>query len=228
MAIKEGDFIKLSYTGRVNGGTFDTTDEAEAKAAGIHSPEALYGPVTICVGQKHVIIGLDEELAGKKAGAEGTVTVPPDKAFGERDPKRIQSFPKNKFKEKPVRGMPIKVDEQGEGTVVDVIGSRVIVDFNAPLAGQTLAYTYRIEEKVKDPLEQFKGLIRLYAGRDMEVEMADGKVTISLPPGINYDRRWLLWRSRVIHEGFELIKGISEIILVETFRRPEKEDKAEG
>ncbi len=51
MAIKEGDFIKLSYTGKVNGNVFDTTFEEEAKTAGIHSPNAIYGPVTICVGQ---------------------------------------------------------------------------------------------------------------------------------------------------------------------------------
>jgi len=225
MAIKDGDFIRLSYNGSVNGSTFDTTEEAEAKSAGIHSPNAIYGPVTICVGQKHVIIGLDEELAGKNAGDEGTVTVTPEKAFGERDPKRIQSFPKNKFKDKPVRGMPVKIEEMGEGTVVDVIGNRVIVDFNPPLAGQTLTYSYKIEEIVEDPLEQFKGLVRLYAGREMEVTLTDGKATVTLPAGINYDRRWLLWRGRIIHEGFELISGIAEIILVETFKRPEKKEE---
>ncbi|PKG32510.1 peptidylprolyl isomerase [Methanoregula sp.] len=224
MAIKEGDFIRLSYTGSVGDRVFDTTREDEAKTAGIHSENAIYGPVTVCVGQKHVIIGLDEELVGKKAGAEGTVTVPPEKAFGERDMKKIQSFPKNKFSEKPVRGMPVRLEEQGEGTVVDVIGNRVIVDFNAPLAGQTLTYSYKIEEFVKEPLDQLKGLIRLYAGREMEIEMDGSKAVVTLPPGINYDRRWLLWRGRIIHEGFEFIKGISEIVLVESYKKPEKKE----
>jgi FKBP-type peptidyl-prolyl cis-trans isomerase SlyD len=225
MAIKEGDFIKLSYSGSVHENIFDTTDAAEAETAGIHSPNAIYGPVTICVGQKHVILGLDEEIAGKNVGDKGTVVVTPEKAFGERDPKRIQSFPKNHFKEKPVRGMPVKVDEQGEGTVMDVIGSKVIVDFNPPLAGQTLTYHYTIEEEVTDPLEQLKGLVRLYAGRELEIVMDDGKAVVTLPPGINYDRRWILWRGRIIHEGFELIKDITEITFVETFRRPEKKEE---
>ncbi len=225
MAIKEGDFITLSYTGSTAGRVFDTTDEAEAKKAGIHSPNALYGPVTVCVGSKHVIVGLDEDLVGKKTGYKGKVTVPPEKAFGERDPKRIQSFPKSKFKEKPVRGQAIKVEELGEGTVVDVIGARVIVDFNAPLAGMTLDYEYEIEEQVKEPLGKFNGLIRLYAGKDLETTFEDGKVTVSLPPGITYDRRWLLWRGRIIHEGFELIKEISEVVLVESVKRPEKKEE---
>jgi len=225
MAIQDGDFIKLSYSGSVNEEIFDTTDEAEAKSAGIHSQNAIYGPVTICVGQKHVILGLDEELVGKEAGTEGDVVVSPEKAFGDRDPKRIKSFPKNQFKEKPVRGMPVKIEEMGEGTVVDVIGSKVIVDFNPPLAGQTLSYHYKIEEIVTDPLEELKGLVRLYAGKDMEIAIDDGKATVTLPPGINYDRRWLLWRGRIIHEGFELISGLSEITLVETFKRPEKKEE---
>jgi len=225
MAIKEGEFVKLSYTGSANGIVFDTTDEAAAKTADIHSADAIYGPITICIGQKHVITGLDEELVGKKVGTESDVTVPPEKAFGERDPKKVQSFQKSKFKDKPVRGMRISVEDQGEGVVVDVIGSRVLVDFNAPLAGQTLTYHYKIEESVSEPLEQLQGIIRLYVGKDMEVALDDGKATITLPPGINYDRRWLLWRGRIIHEGFETIDGISEITLVETYKRPEKKEE---
>ncbi len=225
MAIKEGDFIRLSYTGRVGDNVFDTTYEEEAKNAGIFNENAVYGPVTICIGQKHVILGLDEELVGKKVGAEGTVTVAPEKAFGERDPKRIQSFPKNQFKEKPVRGMQVRLGEQGEGTVVDIIGAKVIVDFNAPLAGQTLTYTYKIEEPVTESSDKLKGLVKLYSGRDMEVSLDDGKATVTLPPGIIYDRRWLLWRGRIIHEAFEFTKDISEIVLVESFRRPEKKEE---
>jgi FKBP-type peptidyl-prolyl cis-trans isomerases 2 len=224
MAIKEGNFVKLSYTGSTSGMVFDTTDEETAKKANLHSPAAIYGPIIVCVGQKHVITGLDEELVGKDAGTEADVTVPPAKGFGERDPKKVQSYAKSKFPEKPVRGQRINVEEQGEGTVVDVIGSRVIVDFNSPLAGQTLSYHYKIEEVVTEPLDEFKGLIRLYAGKDMEVALDGGKATVTLPPGINYDRRWLLWRGRIIHEGFELVNGIDEITLVETFKKPEKKD----
>jgi FKBP-type peptidyl-prolyl cis-trans isomerase SlyD len=225
MAIKEGDFIRLSYTGSANGIIFDTTDEVEAKTAGIHSDTAIYGPVTICVGQKHVILGLDEELAGKDTGTEGDVTVLPEKAFGERDPKKVQSFAKSKFKEKPVRGMRVNLGEQGEGLIIDVIGSKVIVDFNPPLGGQTLSYHYKIEETVDDPGEQFRGLVRLYAGKDMEIALEDSKAIVTLPPGINYDRRWVLWRGRIIHEAFELIPGIAEITFVETYKRPEKREE---
>jgi hypothetical protein len=35
----------------------------------------------------------------------------------------------------------------------------------------------------------------------------------------------MLWRGRIIHEGFALIGGVSEIMLVETYRKPEKKEE---
>jgi FKBP-type peptidyl-prolyl cis-trans isomerase SlyD len=226
MAIQEGDFVKLHYTGTVDGRIFDTTDEDIAKSEGIHNAQALYGPVVIRVGSHHVIVGLDEALAGKEEGSEDEIDVPPEKAFGERDPNRIEAFQKSSFKEKPVKGMSVKLEDKGEGVVVDVIGNRVIVDFNHPFAGKNLHYSYKIESKVEDLVEEVKGLVHLYAGRDMEVSFDNGTVMVTLPPGINYDRRWVLWRSRIIHEAFEYIPDITEITLVETFKRPEKKEES--
>jgi len=223
MTIQQGDFITISYTGSVAGGIFDTTDEEVAKEAGVHTPGALYGPVTIRVGSQHVILGLDEALEGKEIGSEEEIDIPPEKAFGPREKDRIEAFNKNSFSEKPKVGVTIKVPDKGEGNVVDIIGNRVLIDFNHPLAGKELHYWYRIESAVTDVVEKVQGLIRLFAGREMEVSFSDGIVTITLPPGINYDRRWVLWRSRVVHEALEFIPEVSEVSLVETFRRQEKE-----
>jgi len=219
MPVLEGDFVTINYTGSIAGTIFDTTDEEVAKDAGIHNPEALYGPVTVRVGNHHVILGLDKALEGKEVGYEGEIDVGPDMAFGPRDPQKVEAFNKNAFKEKPRLGMNLKVDEKGEGTVVDIIGNRVLVDFNHPFAGKELHYWFRIENEVTAVEEKVNGLIRLYAGRDMETSFSDGVLTITLPPGINYDRRWVLWRSRVIGESLEHIPEIQEITLVETFRR---------
>ncbi|HON80831.1 MAG TPA: FKBP-type peptidyl-prolyl cis-trans isomerase [Methanoregulaceae archaeon] len=224
MPLEKGDFVSLSYTGSVAGAVFDTTDEEAAKDAGVHSPGALYGPVTIRIGSQHVILGLDEALEGREVGDEGEIDIPPEKAFGPREKEHIEAFNKNSFKEKPKVGITIKVPDRGEGTVVDIIGNRVLVDFNHPLAGKELHYWFRIETAVSDIVEKVKGLIRLFTGRDIEVAFNDGIVTITLPPGINYDRRWVLWRSRIVHEALEFIPEITEVNLVETFRRQEKEE----
>jgi len=220
--IQDGDFIKLSYTGKAFGLVFDTTDEEIAKESNIHREKAMYGPVVIRVGSRHVILGLEEALVGKEIGDEGEVTVPPEKGFGDHDKDKVMSFARNNFKEKPQRGQTVNVDKYGEGTVVDTIGSKVIVDFNAPLAGKILTYTYKIEALVESPEEKIKGLIHLYAGRDMDLTKEDGHAKIILPAGNTFDPRWMLWRSRVIHEAFEFIDGITEITLIESFRKPEK------
>lgn len=225
MPIGKGDFITLSYTGSVAGGTFDTTDEEVARDSGIHSPGALYGPVTVRVGSQHVILGLDEALEGKEIGYEGEIDIPAEKAFGPREKERIEAFTKNSFKEKPKIGVTIKVPDKGEGTVVDIIGNRVLVDFNHPLAGKELHYWFRIENEVTGVEEKIKGLIRLFAGRELEVTFNEGIVTINLPPGINYDRRWVLWRSRIVHEALEFIPEVTEVSLVETFRRQEQQEE---
>jgi len=181
MPIQEGDFITLSYTGSIAGIIFDTTDEEVARNNGMHNPEALYGPVMVRVGSHHVILGLDEALVGKEVGLKGEIDVPPDKAFGPHDPQRVEAFNKNAFKEKVKVGMHLKVEEKGEGTVVDVIGNRVLLDFNHPFAGKEIHYEYTIESEVTEIQEKVNGLIRLYAGRDMETAFADGVLTITLP-----------------------------------------------
>jgi FKBP-type peptidyl-prolyl cis-trans isomerase SlyD len=224
MRVLEGSFVRLSYTGKIGERVFDTTDEAVAKEAGIHNPQAVYGPILVRVGNRHVVIGLDEALIGKEAGEEGSVEVPPEKAFGIHDDTRMESVSLAKFEEKPKIGTTVEVENR-EGTVVNIIGRRAVVDFNHPLAGKTATYSFKVEGIVESQPEQIQGLIQLYTQRSMEVTVEAGVVTIHLPPAIMYDRRWLLWRSRVVQEIFEFYPEIEEIVLRESFKR---QAKAEG
>jgi FKBP-type peptidyl-prolyl cis-trans isomerase SlyD len=224
MPVSEGSFVRLSYTGRIGGRVFDTTDESVAKEEGLHNPQAVYGPVLVRVGNRHVVMGLDDALAGKEAGDEGTVEAPPEKAFGPHDETRVESVSLGQFKEKPQVGQTVQIDDR-EGVVENILGRRVVVDFNHPFAGKTVTYSFKIEEVVESMPDQVTGLIQLYTQRTMEVGVEGGVVTIRLPPAVNYDRRWLLWRSRVIQEIFEFYPGVEEILLIESFRR---QAKAEG
>ena len=224
MPVKEGTFVRLSYTGRIGDRVFDTTDEAVAKEAGIHNPQAVYGPVLVRVGNRHVVVGLDDALVGKEAGDEGTVEVPPEMAFGAHDDTRVESVSLARFKERPSVGQSVEIENR-EGTVANIIGRRVVVDFNHPLAGKTVTYSFRVEGIVESQPEQIQGLIQLYTQRAMEVTVEAGVVTIHLPAAVIYDRRWLLWRSRVVQEIFEFYPDIGEILLQESFRRQAKEEK---
>ena len=226
MALQEGDVIKLMYTGRVGENIFDTTDEENAKEEGIYNPQAEYGPVTVRLGSHHIIIGLEDELIGKEVGDEGEVDVQPEKAFGAHEDQHVKSVPVNQFRDKPKPGMRIEVEGR-EGMVTDVIGRRAVVDFNHPLAGKTLSYSYSIIEKVEDPVEQIKGLIKLFSGRtDIEITIADGTAELALPPAIIYDRRWMVWRGTLLRELFENYPDIENVVMKETFPRPAKPEEA--
>ena len=226
MALQEGDFIRLRYTGRAGENIFDTTDEETAKEEGIYDPQAKYGPIIIRLGSHHIIPGLEDELIGKEVGTEGEVDVPPEKAFGAHDDQHVRSVPVTQFREKPRRGMRVEV-EGNEGMVVDVIGRRAVVDFNHPLAGKTLQYSYTILEKVEDQVEQISGLIKLYSGRaDIGITIADGTVELALPPAITYDRRWMVWRGTLVRELFEYYPDVENVVMKETFPRPKKPEVA--
>ncbi len=168
MPVEKGDFIKLNYTGEIDGNIFDTTDEATAKEAGIFNETAAYGPVIIHVGSGHVVAGLDEALVGKEPGEEFEIDVPPEKAFGAHDENQVESVPVTKFKENPEIGTRVQLEGR-EGIVVNRIGRRVLVDFNHPLAGKTAHYKVSILEKVDAVEDQVQGLIKLYSQRDMDV-----------------------------------------------------------
>ncbi|MDG6256138.1 MAG: peptidylprolyl isomerase [Methanomicrobiaceae archaeon] len=225
MTVQEGDFVKISYTGLVDDEVFDTTDDEKAKENGIYSPQKSYGPIVVRAGSMHVIAGLDEAIIGKEVGFEGEIEIPPEKAYGPRDDTLVRSAPVKDFPEKPTVGTRVS-SEGREGVVVNVVGKRAVVDFNHPLAGKTLQYTFTIEDSIEDAVERAKALINLFSGRDMEVELAGGVLTVLLPPGITYDRRWLMGRGMAVHQIFEYLDGVDEVILKEVFTRPAQAEEA--
>jgi len=220
MAVQEGDFVRIRYTGRIGGDVFDTTDEEIAKEEDIYNQMAEYGPVTIRLGSRHILAGLEEELIGKEVGTEGEVEIPPEKAFGEHDENEVRSFPVTQFREKPEPGMRVSIEGR-EGVVISVIGRRAVVDFNHPFAGKSVHYTYSILEKVEDQAEQIRGLIRIFARRnDIDLRITDGTVELELPHDIIYDRRWMVWRGDLISQVFEYYPEVSKVVMKETFTRP--------
>jgi len=220
MAIAEGDYIRLDYTGSVDEIVFDTTSAEAAKEAGIENSSATYGPILVRVGSGHVIPGLDEALVGREPGEEAELDVAPEKAFGEYDRKLVEGVPLKQFGEKVQVGSRVKNDNR-EGVVRDIIGSRAIVDYNNELAGKTLHYRFKVVDLVEDGIERAKGLVRLYAGRELEASLDDGVLTLELPPGIGYDRRWVLWKPTIVRDIFEAAPDVTEIRLLETVKRPE-------
>ena len=186
MPVKKNDFIEIEYTGKLkdDGTVFDTTDKDTAKEHNMYREEADYGPIIICVGEKHVLKGLDEFMIGKEPG-NYTVEVKPEEAFGKKNPKLIQLVPSKKFTEhdiKPMVGLSINIDGV-IGLIKAVSGGRVLVDFNHPLSGKDLVYDIKILRVVNDKKEQVQSLLSLILSadkKDSEIEIKDNSCTVKL------------------------------------------------
>ncbi len=200
MSIAKGDFIKVSYTGKTDEGrVFDTTDEDIAKANNIYNEKGKYGGDIIIVGAGHTIEGLDEDLVGKEVGYKGSVTIPPEKAFGHRNPELIESIPITRFNDRPQVGMPVQLDGR-PGMVIRVIGRMAQVDFNRFLAGQTVSYDYEIKEKIEDTEAKVQGLLGLYIGKAFSISLNDATVTVEIEPELTYNQKWLMSKKQIANE----------------------------
>lgn len=202
MTVKNGDFIKLDYTESVNDQVIFTTDKEVATAKGIYDEEAQYGPRLIVIGAGQIPEGFEEDLIGKEIGYSGKVEVPPEKAFGKHDPGKVETVSLTKFKEeKPQVGMRVGMDGK-YGVVTRIIGRRVSIDFNHPLADKTIVYEYKIQESIEDRLEKLKSMIKTFARIDLEAELKDDVAVITVPWEMSYYKEWSMIR-----------RGLAEMII---------------
>jgi peptidylprolyl isomerase len=179
MAFKEGDFVLVEYTVKIKETQeiVDTTNEEEARKAGIYDAKERYGPRLVIVGEGRLIAGLEEAITQLSVGEEKSVTIPPEKAFGKRDPNKIKIIPRSQFIKSGVAPEPGKVVEiNGQLAVIrSVTSGRVIVDFNHPLAGKTLEARVKAVKKLEDVREKvlyllLRRLPALISENDVKVE----------------------------------------------------------
>ena len=152
--IEQGTIVRVDLTGRVNsheGPVFQTTVESVARDEGLveEGKHAHYEPRLVIVGKQQMLDGVDEALVGMKVGEEKKIEIPPEKAFGNIDPKkrRVMAFRefKKSFKKPPRVGDAVDMPKSGEqARVLRVEQGKVIIDTNHILAGRTVYYTIKI------------------------------------------------------------------------------------
>lgn len=109
-------------------------------------------PAKLVMGDGSLTPNFESCLRGLKAGDQKTFTLPPDDAFGMPNPDNIHHMERSKFGlETPAEvGMIIGFTQPGgmeiPGIIRDVAGDSVTVDFNHPLAGETVIFSVEILE----------------------------------------------------------------------------------
>lgn len=94
--------------------------------------------------------GFQSYLLGMTAGEEGEFVVPPENAFGMPNPNNEQRFKRSDFAEdmELAEGLVISFADASQSELPGVVKtfdeSEVVVDFNHPLAGESLGFRVEI------------------------------------------------------------------------------------
>jgi len=193
--LKKDDFVLINYEIRVKDTNelIDTNIEEIAKKEKFAREDLSYESALVILGRNRFHKGLEEELlkAGSaELGKEILIELPPDKAFGNKDPAKIRVINTKELAREgiiPRVGQRIKVREN-EGTVISVSSGRAIVDFNHPLAGKTLICKLQIVKKIEDQKEKIIELlyqrIKPINRNEINIELSEETVSIKFNVGV--------------------------------------------
>ncbi|MEM1537576.1 MAG: FKBP-type peptidyl-prolyl cis-trans isomerase [Candidatus Nezhaarchaeales archaeon] len=225
MPLQKGDFILIDYVAKVKDTdtVIDLTREDVAKKVKFYKPDGIYEPKLVKLDEGWLPKGLEEALLTMEVGEERTIEIPPEKAFGLRDPSNVKVLP---ARELVKRGITPRVGGQVEldnktAIIRSVGGGRVTLDFNHPLAGKTIVYTVKVVSKVE--LDQDKVLELIHRRvptipKDkFKVQIEGSSLTITLPEeafsvgDIQYAKRGLL------NDIEKYLPSIEKVTYLETF-----------
>lgn len=108
-------------------------------------------PFRFTVGDGTFLNKLDELLIGLEVGTTGTFSLPPEQAFGQPDSANFQTISRSDFpadmplEEGHVIGFNTPTGQEVPGKVHQVEGDQIVIDFNHPLAGQTIIFKATIK-----------------------------------------------------------------------------------
>lgn len=163
MGLQKGDFVVVNYTAKVKetGEVFDTTIEDVAKKEHLYKEGDIYESKLVVIGEGWVLKALDEGLPAMEISKPSSVEIPPDKAFGPRDPEKVKRVPLRQLIEKDITpSIGMRLEYGGKTATVRAMGAgRVLLDFNPPLAGKTLVYDVTLEKKLEADEEKIAALI---------------------------------------------------------------------
>jgi FKBP-type peptidyl-prolyl cis-trans isomerase SlyD len=110
-------------------------------------------PLQFLQGRGQIIPGLEKELYGMQIGDEKKVTVAPADAYGELDPQHFETVSRDIFPSdldlsigKSLQLRDADSDRIFQATVSKLKDDNVVLDFNHPLAGETLFFEIRIAD----------------------------------------------------------------------------------
>ena len=144
---KEGDKVKVHYTGKLEGG--EVFDSSECTEDGCNCDSS---PLEFTLGKGEVIPGFEKAVIGMSEGEAKTFTVPVHEAYGNRNEEMIVAVERGHVPADltPEVGMRLEVtQEDGQEfsvVITEVTETHVTLDANHPLAGRNLTFDIKLVE----------------------------------------------------------------------------------
>ncbi|MHC5082560.1 MAG: FKBP-type peptidyl-prolyl cis-trans isomerase [Planctomycetota bacterium] len=138
-AAKQGDSVKVHYTGKLDDGT--VFDSSEGK-----------DPLEFKIGEHQVIPGFEDGVVGMAIDESKTLEIPCEQAYGPTDPARVieisreQVPPDMDIQPGQVLEMAGPENQSFPVTVVEVGEEKVKLDANHFLAGKDLTFDITLVE----------------------------------------------------------------------------------
>jgi len=136
---KNGDTVKIHYTGRLKDGTvFDSSLDRE--------------PLQFTIGEKKIIQGVEKGVIGMEPEESKIIEVNANEAYGPYRDDMVLDIPKNQFPPdiSPEVGQQLELHQTDDQsivvTVTKVSDISVTLDANHPLAGKDLIFDVRLIE----------------------------------------------------------------------------------
>lgn len=132
MIISEGKTVAITYTLTLDSGeTIDSNVDTE--------------PLFYTHGEEQLIFGLEQALAGRKAGENFKVSIQPEDAYGAVSEDAFIDVPLDHLPDdgRSVGARMTAVGPEGQelqGVVTAIAGTTATMDFNHPLAGRMLHF----------------------------------------------------------------------------------------
>lgn len=136
---KQGDTVKVHYTGKLDDGTvFDSSVDRD--------------PLEFTIGEGSIIPGFERAVVGMNLGESKTEVIPTDEAYGPHVEEMVVVIDRRQIPSEiePEIGQQLHI-QQPDGQVLpvvitDVSNSSVTLDANHPLAGEDLIFDIELVE----------------------------------------------------------------------------------
>lgn len=234
MPFAKGTLIFANYTARVKdtGEGIESTVEAEAKKLKIYEDSRRYEPRLVAVGEGWLISGLDAEVAKLSVGDKKEIELPPEKAFGARDPTQLRMIPLRKFGEREHElavGDSVEIDNR-MGTVRFIGSGRAQVDFNHRLAGKSIIYDFEVLKTVDGDGDKVNALVdrRLAGdGKKAAIDLTGGVLTVTIPEELFLVEGLQIIKRGISNDVFKFVPSVTSLTFQEKFTNPKPQEKKE-